>query len=510
MIAGAPVLFVSLFFLAYLIFQHSPIPSAYRELLEMSISLMPLSQLVAGIVGVSNWKRSDRAYFCFVSGLLVLAFILLFLGACILGDIRNMGLPFALAGLSAIVPLIYTATAYEFFETGRKIWPAISIALLVSVALLAASAMDQQTRDARMEQEREARAEARTQRDAKLDALLAYPPLHLSENEIVISDIRGQIIAAGGTAIYVILPDGSLWSMRSNEHWLFSPSWIMDDVAAVAASVGHVMAIQTDGSLWGWGQNRRGQLGDGTTEDRPIPVHIMDDVVSVSATGFATMAIRADGSLWAWGPNYRTLPVRILDDVVYVCGTGFFTMAIRTDGNLWAWGLNSHGQLGDGTRENRLDPVLVLEDVTAVSTGDTYTMALRADGSLWVWGYNRAGRLGVPGHERVRPTMVMDEVIAISAGEWNSRAIRADGSLWAWGYNRRGQLGDGTTESRPEPVMILEDVIAVSSSARHTLAIRTDGSLWVWGRNFRGQFADGRTENLYSPIKIIDSVMLPQ
>jgi len=207
----------------------------------------------------------------------------------------------------------------------------------------------------------------------------------------------------------------------------------MEDVAAVSFGYDytfesrHTMVIKTDGTLWAWGNNEYGQLGDGTTTDRFTPVMVLDDVVSVSAYNIKTMAIRADGSLWAWGSN---------------------------------WG----GQLGDGTSEHRYSPVRIMEDVAAVKVGINNSFAIRNDGSLWAWGGNWVGTVGDGTNiDRQTPVMIMSDVAAVSVdrrfiagvgGSYGNRAwaIKTDGSMWGWGANI---IEDTLEES---PVMVMENI----------------------------------------------------
>jgi len=252
-----------------------------------------------------------------------------------------------------------------------------------------------------------------------------------------------------------------------------SPIWIMDDVTYVvnsdSAFGAHVAAIRSDGSLWTWGNNRNGQLGDGTDIDRHSPVKIMDDVENIALSGNSTMAIKSDGSLWGWGSNWN-------------------------------------GKLGDGTTvEYHYSPIKIMDDVAYVSVGGNHAMAIKTDGSLWGWGHNISGQIGDGtddfGAHHLSPVQIMEDVVSVSAFGAHTMAIKSDGSLWAWGRNMESQLGDGTDESRNRPTRIMEDVVSVSSDS-HTLAIRGDGSLWAWGNNANGELGIGLNRSYSSPILV--------
>ncbi len=284
----------------------------------------------------------------------------------------------------------------------------------------------------------------------------------------------------------------------------------------VSLGENHSAAIKADGSLWTWGANSEGQLGDRTITSCSTPVKIMDDVVAVSLGTYHSAALKTDGSLWVWGCNDngqigdgttrgRYSPVKVMDGVAAVSLCGFRSAAIKADGSLWTWGKNSLGQLGDGTTTDRREPVKVMDGVAAVSLCGSRSAAIKADGSLWTWGNNSLGQLGDGTTEDLHePVKVMSGVAAVSLGGSHSAAIKADGSLWTWGNNSRGQLGDGTTEDRHEPVKVMSGVAAVSLGTHHSAARKADESLWTWGSNVCGILGDGTTEDRAVPVKIMD------
>lgn len=183
----------------------------------------------------------------------------------------------------------------------------------------------------------------------------------------------------------------------------FVPAVAGTSVISISAGGMHSMAIKEDHTLWAWGNNSFGQLGDDTTEgdhngaNKSAPVQIMNDVIAVSAGWYHTTAIKSDGSLWAWGNNdkgqlgdgttvSRPAPVKVMEDVVSVSARNTHTLAIKKDGTLWAWGNNKECLLGDNTNENRLTPVKIMDNVVSVSAGRDYTMAIKKDGRFWIWG----------------------------------------------------------------------------------------------------------------------------
>jgi alpha-tubulin suppressor-like RCC1 family protein len=286
----------------------------------------------------------------------------------------------------------------------------------------------------------------------------------------------------------------------------------------------HSLAVKADGSLWAWGINTYGAIGDGTTETRVVPTRIGTDTgwVAVASGVYSSLALRSDGSLWAWGSNVagqlgdgtttdRSVPTRvgIDNDWAAIAAGSAFSLALKSDGSLWAWGHNGSGRLGDGTTTNRSSPARIGtdDDWVRVAAGSSYCLALKADGSLWAWGNNESGQLGDGTTDGLQvPTRIGTESdwVAVSAGSGHSLALKADGSLWAWGGNAWGQLGDGTTTERDVPTRIGGDTdwASVACGPDHSLALKTDGSLWAWGNNAKGELGDGTIDQRPTPTRV--------
>ena len=200
------------------------------------------------------------------------------------------------------------------------------------------------------------------------------------------------------------------------------------------------VALKSDGTVWAWGQNDEGQLGDGTTIDRTTPAQVQS-----------------------------------LSGITELSSGSKHCLALKSDGTVWAWGWNEYGQLGDGTTVNRTTPVRVpgLSGVTAVASG-IYgsSLALKSDGTVWAWGWNYHSELGDGTTiNRTTPVQVpgLTGITALAGGASHSLALKSDGTVWAWGQNYAGALGDGTTVNRttPEEVPGVSGIIARGAGSGH-------------------------------------------
>jgi len=218
---------------------------------------------------------------------------------------------------------------------------------------------------------------------------------------------------------------------------------------AIAAGWYHGLALKSDGTVWAWGRNDRGQAGDGKHDE----------------SRGAGPGQRAHGS---GGDCRRCLPQSGPEQ--------------RRDG--LAWGYNSNGQLGDGSLTDRLTPVQAsgLTGVVAIAAGGAHSLALKSDGTVWAWGLNGNGQLGDgSATNRLTPVPVsgLSAVMAIACGGYHSLALKSDGTVWAWGYNAFGELGDGTATSRLTPIAVsgLTGVVAIAADGgNHSMALKSDGT----------------------------------
>jgi len=297
-----------------------------------------------------------------------------------------------------------------------------------------------------------------------------------------------------------------------------------DGVLLLDADAGnnHSMAICSDGSVWTWGYNNFGQLGDGTTTQHSSAITMPSflGATMVAGGGWHSLALKSDGTVWGWGQNNlgqtgdpasttTFVPVKVasLSGVVAIAAGTNHSLALKSDGTVWAWGSNTSGQLGDGTTTSRTTPVQVsgLTGVVSIAAGDLHSLAVRSDGTAWGWGNNSFYQLG-DGTITPRKTPVqvsgLTNVKEIDGGMTHSVALKNDGTVWAWGANSAGQLGDGTTTSRSTPVQVsgLSSVNHVIAGGYHNIALMPASSVLCWGRNAEGQLGDGTTTNRTTPV----------
>ncbi len=289
-------------------------------------------------------------------------------------------------------------------------------------------------------------------------------------------------------------------------------------------------AIKTDGSLWLWGAGAVGQLGNNSVAHRSSPVQTIAGGTNWKQVACGlnhTASVKTDGTLWMWGRNLvgqlgdntvtqKSSPVQTIaggtDWKQVACG--YHTAAIKTDGTLWTWGRNADGQLGTNNVTDRSSPVQTIAggtDWKSIAAGFYFTLAIKTDGTLWTWGQNNFGQLGdSTTADKSSPGQVgsLTNWKQMSGGFDHTAAIKTDGTLWVWGQNLFGQLGDSTIVSKSSPVQTIAGGTnwkQVACGGYHTGAVKTDGTLWTWGRDNNGQLGDsgGAIVHKSSPIQTI-------
>jgi alpha-tubulin suppressor-like RCC1 family protein len=388
-------------------------------------------------------------------------------------------------------------------------------------------------------------------------------------NPVQVMVLTNAIAVSGGLNHSIGLrQDGTVWSWGNGDSgqlgqgsqtpWAYVPGQCkgLSGITSIAAGRMHNLALRQDGTVWAWGWNHYGQLGDGTTIDRSEPVQVqgLSDIVAISAGWWLGVALKRDGTLWEWGyatasDSSRLKPVQTLgmSNVVNVTAGTYRIVAVKSDGSTWQWyaggnpslmeggtglrqvsigtnyslqlksdrsvaaaGANETGQLGDGTTTDRSSavPVNDLTNIAAVAAGWHHSVALGTNGRVWTWGSDSNGQLGLGVRNLVQATPIqvagLSNAVIVSSGPYHSMAVRQDGTAWSWGANDFGQLGDNSTSphSVPGQVKGLSSVVSVAAGLNHSIALKQDGTIWTWGYNYDGAIGDGSNSYPTMPIQV--------
>lgn len=354
-------------------------------------------------------------------------------------------------------------------------------------------------------------------------------------NPVVVTNLTGVVaIAAGSYHSLALKSDGKVWGWGANHYGQLGngtnaatqkiPVQVTNlaTVIAIAAGKHHSLALKSDGTVWAWGTNNYGQLGNGNTtlQKSPIQTVGLTNVIAIAAGAYHSLALKADGTVWGWGYNSQsqvgngtittpqTKPVKVvnLTNVVAIAAGGYHSLALNANGSVWGWGRNDYGQLGKGAASNyELTPALVSVPgkVLSVAAGEFHSLALMTDGTIAAWGYSFYGQVGNGAPIQTAGQINSKALLVKGFGgvgiqlKNHSLAVSANGSVWSMGDNRFGQLGDGTTVNVTKPVEVKNQFETITSEAGggHSLAVKLDGSVWSWGANNYGQLGDGVVVN---------------
>jgi alpha-tubulin suppressor-like RCC1 family protein len=302
------------------------------------------------------------------------------------------------------------------------------------------------------------------------------------------------------------------------------------DWCQMSAGFQQSLAIRSNGTAWGWGDNGEGRLGDNTAIARSSPVSVVGgftDWCQISTGQTHSLAVRQNSTAWAWGNGQcgklgdgtvanKSSPVSVLGGFTDWCqlsGGECHSLGVRQDGTAWAWGSNCCGRLGDNTTVSKSSPVSVVGGFTdwcQISAGSLHSLAVRTNGSAWSWGCGACGLLGdntvVNKSSPVSVIGGFTDWCQVSGGGCFSLAVRQNGTAWAWGINSSGQLGDNTGTNRSSPVSVVggfTDWCQISAGGCHSLAVRQNSTAWGWGRNADGQLGDNTGTVRSSPVSVV-------
>jgi alpha-tubulin suppressor-like RCC1 family protein len=352
-----------------------------------------------------------------------------------------------------------------------------------------------------------------------------------------------RTIAAGWDHSCAVKPNGSVrcWGANSdgqlgNSSTLTSLTPVaianankVQPAAVISASAKHTCAIRRDGTVWCWGDNFYGTLGNGSTTSSTVPVGVADvnDAMAIGTGLRHTCALRRNGTVACWGSKdfgylgngdpstpvsaIANKPVRtsVLVDATAIAVGHYHACALSKAGTVWCWGTNTHGQLGKPDFAlPQLVPARVagIDNVRSISAGRESTCAVRTDGSTWCWGANEYGQLGrSPYTASSVPTRVNNlngAALTSDAGSVHGCALIDNGTVWCWGGNGYGQIGNGGTADprailNAQQVVGLSGVNALSSHHLHTCAMNPAGSVWCWGNNVSGKLGSGSESPIY-------------
>lgn len=345
-------------------------------------------------------------------------------------------------------------------------------------------------------------------------------------------------IDMGASFSAVLDTEGRVWMCGNNEYGVLGDGtnidrlyWVrsagLDQVVDISAGYGHIHALRSDGTVWGWGFAGSGRLGFSSPSlavSNPTKINGLSGIASISAGDYHSVAVGNDGKVWAWGSNEagqlgvgdttpRSGPVQVVAlsgvSIIDACAASNFTIALSDDGKVWAWGENYYGQLGNGSTLSSSVPVQsgTLDDFVAISASSSHCLALRSNGEVWGWGSNGYGQAdGKTTSNVLSPAKITisDMALGISAGSLSSFIFVPSG-VYAWGANNSGQLGEGSTLPRNVPVLSqnLSSMYMIASNYSSCIAFSTSGDLYAWGNNHKGQLCTGDNITRNSPAPIV-------
>ncbi|MGO5113764.1 RCC1 domain-containing protein [Candidatus Avoscillospira sp. LCP25S3_F1] len=324
------------------------------------------------------------------------------------------------------------------------------------------------------------------------------------------------------------------------------------EYSILSGGMSHTLAVKNDGSVWAWGDNSSGQLGNeeeksvtravkvegltassvaagynfsaallydgtvsvwgnGSCEPQRIPG--MTNITSIAAGQTTLLGLQYNGTVWKWeiGSTAAT-QVPDLWNIVAISAGGGHYLALASDGRVWSWGRNDLGQLGLGHTNTQNTPKMVpgLYDIVDIAAGYSHSLAVDFDGKVYSWGANTYGQLGdgtTTNQSEPVEVVNLKNVQQVSAGQECSMALTEEQKVYAWGYGEYGQIGNNSTNiQQTKPVSVTSSTMQVeqiASGLYHNLMVTTGGEVYAWGRNRDGQLGTGKNTNGTAPQRAV-------
>lgn len=324
-----------------------------------------------------------------------------------------------------------------------------------------------------------------------------------------------------------------VWGLGSNAEGQLGDNTTINSLSAIEA-LGLLSIVEIEsgtefnivrdnsGAVYVWGNNDKGQLGDGsfTSTLTPIPTSL-NNAVDVAAGHEFSVAALSTGAVMTWGNNdfgqlglgnfaTSNFPFAVggLTNIVMVSAGENHVLALRDDGTVFSWGDNTFGQLGDGTLLTSNVPLQIvsLTGIASVHTGDNHSFAVDSSGQMYVWGSNAHGQLGVNGilFSQTPLLSTIPNVKEADGGTDHSIVLTTQQKVYTFGNNDFGQLGNGTviSEYNPQKMDTLDAVVHIEAAYYQTAVIKGDNSTWTWGRNDDGQLGTNNTIQQNAPVYI--------
>jgi alpha-tubulin suppressor-like RCC1 family protein len=346
------------------------------------------------------------------------------------------------------------------------------------------------------------------------------------------NDNTWVLVTTGNSHSLGIKANGTLWAWGLNtDGQLGDGTYVNKNIPvqigtdsnwiSIKAGTNFSIGIKGNGTLWTWGLNNWGQLGTGTSIQKSnVPIQIGTEQIwtSIACGSNHSIALKANGTLWAWGKNdfgqlgdsslvNKNLPVLISSDSNWtkISAGAFHNLALKANGTLWAWGNNTNGELGDSSVIQKNYPTKVGNERNwiAISAGGNHSMAIKVFGTLYSWGKNNNGQLGIGNNSITNQNFPVkigakNNWVFASAGNNFTMALGADGKLFSFGSNGFGELGNGNLLNQNIPILKslpANEWLIVYGGKSISMGIKTNGTLWAWGSNTYSQLGMGLSFN---------------